>query len=483
MVAAEIIHSLFCRLDGTVPGEMAERFYRISRLEPIRAMLLRHENKAEDIQRRIAGRVKREACLAVLRELSCRCGNHFLAVKGVGYAVDLYPDPELRTYGDIDIITRPEFAGDVFDALRNIGFSAPYARDACMDQLKQEHVVLKTAGKLYPVEVELHAAAWNPVAICPEYIDLMMERAVWCPEAGAWLPDPADRVIHSLMHFWIHLRDYLLEAYIADETIPLNLRDLLDVALTEEKYNNIVTPEILAERVKQIGAERDIAGALHVYRILFPASAIGRAGIGRTGHSIVFADCGFLEERLYGISSVNDLFGSGLKKLIGLEPKEAFGRAVCDGRLKAPGIMAAVSKKENYIYADAVLHTEPAPAVNTRLKIYYLTSAEDSFAIRMVTFRLREDGIEIDSNGNPKAPEVLYWKQTAMHAWQIGVRFPADDVWLSDGIVYMDPVLEYGVITQRCIFGSRWNELARWQPICVNSTALPETDLRLCGNR
>ncbi len=466
MPAEETIRSMLQILDREFPPERAKSLYRMCKLDRIKDGCLQGTQTAETLHRIVFDRLRRESCLTVLEELCRRCDRRVLAVKGAFYATDLYPDPEWRTFGDLDLITLPEYAADVLYTLENTGFLLPYSHEDCMRQLRTEHVVLKSQGKILPLEVELHISAWNPVTVYKKYVKSLFTRAVWNADKGILIPDPADRVIHSLIHFWIHLRDYLLESYIAEESIPLNLRDLLDAALTVEKYSSDITPEIIAERTEEMSGQLDMSGALAIFRLLFPYSPLSAVKIPVQGSSVIFQECEFLAERLLHISSVTDLFSTRLQELTRFRPEDIFAEKEISGKsLESDGISVIVYLRSGNVCVNAKMCTDPVCVVGTRLKLYYVAAGENSFAIRMTVFRLTLDGVTVESNGVLSKASVLDWEQTGERQWRINVSVSADDMYSSDGLLFMNPVLEYSVITQKCIFGDRWNELARWRPI------------------
>lgn len=190
------------------------------RLEPLAARRLRERGlpvpaELVDAERRAA--VVALAAPAVLAEVRAACSGPIVVLKGPEAAAR-YPDPALRSYGDLDLLV-PD-ADEVQRALVRAGFRAIGDPRIYLGIHHLRPLRSPSTG----LHVEVHATVKWPERLAPPPLREIFARAV--PAApgvdGVLGPLPAHHAVLLAAHGWAH--------------VPLRrLRDLVDVAATAEE--------------------------------------------------------------------------------------------------------------------------------------------------------------------------------------------------------------------------------------------------------
>jgi len=417
----------------------------------------------------IINRARNSLIRNVIIDLNRRCYQKFILIKGLLYAEDLYPIPERRVFSDVDIIIKRDSFYDVYHALLDMGFKAQFPYSVSYERSKKEHIIFTASVNGFVIVVEVHMSALNPAYYYPDYVNQMFDRAMTYKDTEVLIPCVCDRIIHSFLHFCIHTRDYLLETYIAKETIAFSIRDLLDVALTEEKYPDEVNIDKINDYISRIGAEVDIGVALHVYKLLFPASDMGK----RMEHDVkcnkttIFKTSYYLIERVLNTCSISDFFFGSLLSLIELEKSLYTVNTALDGRsIQSASINGSLYKTADKLHYKALICTDPEDVTDTRAKLYYVSSKRHPI-VRMITFQTRGDGLEVSNNGDDSL--CIHAKHSIVDArhWELEVSIPLSDIRVVNNCLLVNPIMEYGIVSQNCLFGERWTDIGLWKPVLL----------------
>jgi hypothetical protein len=195
-----------------------------------------------------------------------RAGIEVTLLKGASLALDLYPQPGLRSQGDLDLLVRPEHVLRAVAAARRIGLYLPSrALPAWWYRLAHFHLKLAPADGLQR-EIELH---WHLHPLAQLYTvrlaDLLARRTrLELGGAPAWTLDPLDRLLHLVTHVVRHcplgmLERETLRAWAADPRVPLRLKWLVDVRAEVERRHAEIPPAQLARRAAEWNAEAELA--------------------------------------------------------------------------------------------------------------------------------------------------------------------------------------------------------------------------------
>ncbi|MGH7542013.1 MAG: nucleotidyltransferase family protein, partial [Gemmatimonadota bacterium] len=125
----------------------------------------------------------------------------WMVVKGPALAYTIYARPDLRDYGDLDLVVRREDFGDVLDAFEVQGYPSLVAdwdllreRGAAQVQVRMRHSI---------ADVHWHLLHWSRVreAVTID-MDALFSRRRMVDVAGRPVPtlDPVDTVLHLALH-------------------------------------------------------------------------------------------------------------------------------------------------------------------------------------------------------------------------------------------------------------------------------------------
>jgi hypothetical protein len=228
----------------------------------------------DDVRARLAERaaamraIERGFRLTLERFLvaAARDGFEVTLLKGASLALDLYPEPGLRTQGDLDLLVAERDLGAAVAAARKIGLAPPPgALPAWWYRLAHFHLKLLPADGLQR-ELELH---WHLHPSAQLYTVRRAElfrrrKRVTLAGQPAWTLDPLDRLLHLVTHLLRHCPlalvgpDELLAAA-AEPRSPLRMKWLLDLRAELERAHATFPVAELAERAAEWNAEADLA--------------------------------------------------------------------------------------------------------------------------------------------------------------------------------------------------------------------------------
>ena len=410
---------------------------------------------------------------SVLRELGQRCPKMFIAVKGVYTAEDLYPDPYVRKVRDIDILTRPKDAGKVFHALLDMGFTCQYSYDFALEEIRKEHIQFYGKEDGEDITVEVHGAELNPAGYYPAYLELLFSRSEVYRDTGVLIPGIYDRFLHSLLHFDIHLRDYLIDEYIKEVEISLNIKDLLDNALLLYKYGDLFDWQFLHNVIEEIGAEEDAAIALSVFNRIFPSDlptgfieSLHQLG----GQSRLLEKTAFLIPKILNLQDFTDLFGDRLKDFVRI-----CGRDICDeipvcrsGRMDSDAFRASLFRAGDKILLQTAVCLYPLEIEGTRFKVYVFTDDVHP-AVKVLRFTVCGEMAKVCGDNIDISSTKIHYEFSKLddYSYLLQATIPADLLKINSDIVYMNLAAEYSIGSQYCVFGSLWTEMGTWRPVIL----------------
>lgn len=215
-------------------------------------------------------------------------GVEVTLLKGASLALDLWPDPLLRSQGDVDVLVA---RGDLRRAVRaaaDAGLVEP-AGALPIWWYRAQHFHLKLEP-LFPMlkEVELHWRLHHPSLLVAVRHEALVARRVAVEHAGrgAFALDPLDRYLHLATHLashWVSPPDDPARALATDGAQPpaVRLKWLVDLAaeaerLADEGLRDERGSDALLERAREWGAERELALAAGALDALGMLDAGGR---------------------------------------------------------------------------------------------------------------------------------------------------------------------------------------------------------------
>ena len=471
----KVIRDMFSRFREQFPTEEIEDIHRYCFISHM-AMDYDPEShfpQAEIARYRLARLVYRhnlQVYREVCEELDRQFHHRFMVVKGLVQACDLYPHPEQRQVSDIDLLVRPQDAEELFAVLDSMGFDCQFDREYRRIHILKDHVYFLKKVKNVEVKIEVHASAFNPVSHYPTYLEKLFERAVTFQDADFLVPGLYDRVIYAMLHFAIHLSDSWLEVMTGSWKTRFPLKELLDTALLIDKYGASFDTETLAAYVREIAACTDFAAAWKLFALVFPEYADERLtepAVLPPDETLIFTNTRFMVDMLRDCDSARSLFGHGLEVQLQSCADRIFRQTEpVDGHAIRTGDFDAVVRLNgDTLEVHCDFHTDRAPAAQTRCKLYYLSNSIPVFA--MIRLEPKPDGLDIKTIG--AAPAVLWARHEMVdeHRWTLDFAIPAGNIRMADGCAYLNLLQEYSILTQLCLFGSRWTELNAWQPVRI----------------
>ena len=134
-------------------------------------------------------------------------GVPVLALKGAALNLTVYPGPEDRPMDDLDLLVRPEMAGQAIQVLESVGCrpGEPLVREDFFPRFHYEREF--RTGIIHPVKIDLHVRPFRPLrysrTVPPDAL-WSRAKAVACGRARILIPGPADMLIHLAAHGAIH---------------------------------------------------------------------------------------------------------------------------------------------------------------------------------------------------------------------------------------------------------------------------------------
>jgi hypothetical protein len=212
-----------------------------------------------------------------LAEAMVRRGVVPLLYKGLDFDALCYPPDVRRSFNDIDLIVRPEYAETAAAALYAEDYDLPPGNPP-LDYYRRFHlhaILLDRERRRLPVE--LHWALESPHAAAPDVMPLVFEKARNDPALGGVLrPDPVDSLALMAIHLEKHLglsaslptREARLESVIEAH----GLLWLLDVVLWMRACIDAVDSQAVQARMRELAAEGPLVTSLRLALDLDPSA-------------------------------------------------------------------------------------------------------------------------------------------------------------------------------------------------------------------
>jgi len=171
-------------------------------------------------------------------ELTDKNNINLIFMKGIFYAADLYENYNYRFTSDLDVLTRKEDLNKLDECLRDIGYI--YKGDVnLIGQSEKGHLkYTKPMGVFGKLLIEVHTSVCNPAKYYTEYTQKIFDNACRqeCLNLYPTLEGAQDRIIHSCLHFFMHLKE--LYSYKLLKLSPrIKWQTLFDIVLMVNKYN------------------------------------------------------------------------------------------------------------------------------------------------------------------------------------------------------------------------------------------------------
>ena len=191
-------------------------------------------------------------------------------LKGASLAIDVYPEPGLRSQGDVDVMVRPR------DVPRFVAAAAGYGLVPGTGQfpdwwyrLTHFHLKLRPSNQFLR-ELELHWRLQSPSLLLTPGEGLWDRlQTVSIEGRPALVLDPLDRLLHLATHLESHWgalsfapgREVLLDVLVGDHS-PVRMKWVLDVAAVVEDLHARVSVSALVTRAQSWGATHQLARVL-----------------------------------------------------------------------------------------------------------------------------------------------------------------------------------------------------------------------------
>lgn len=189
--------------------------------------------------------LQRQAVLRRLARALDAAGVPFVVLKGAALAHLAYPDPSLRSMGDIDLWTQPEHLDAAARTVLGAGMHYPerlQSRMSAADRLEERSTrVFESEGG--DVVLELHGVVQSMVTAAPGWSETAWARSVPRDLGGvrARVPHSEDMLTHLAVHCSAHHR------------FEMGLRPLLDIALWLEATAPECDAAALADQWRRYG--------------------------------------------------------------------------------------------------------------------------------------------------------------------------------------------------------------------------------------
>ena len=464
----DVVSSMFSHLSSIFPECELYHILSISNLYHVYNEF--YDTAGDQHRKDIITRLRNALYRQVLTSLNQSCHHQFLLIKGLLFADDLYPAAEWRDFGDVDIIVKPENYPSIHEALIKLGFRSQFSTDECISRIKLEHIIYSKMTKGIPLVIEVHASALNPTYYYTTYISNLFNRSSPYKDTDILVPCYYDRIIHMLLHFCVHLRDYILESYIAYETMRFNARDLLDIALTIDKYSDRFSFSTLKQYITEINAEVDTSVSWSVFHLLFPNVTLYDYFSSSTANSNsqIFNTAAYLPKRIASAPDISYLYGKKLQSYFSLLLSYMFEASLplSGHRVSSTAITFSLHQNKDKLSLYAIIKTDPVSVITSRVKLYYLSSLTYP-SVRVISLSVTECGIEIKQNGKEIPVIIDNYTISSTNSWSISLSLPLSDFQVHNNCIYINPILEYSIVTQICLFGERWTDIGLWRPIRI----------------
>ncbi len=198
-----------------------------------------------------------------------------ILLKGSSLALDLYPDPSLRTQGDIDLLLDPSELERALRAGCAAGLiEGPEALPGWWYRWVHFHRKLLPSAALLR-EVEVHWALHHPSLLHTVRGRALSSRSQAVRVFGfpARTLEPMDRFLHLVTHLGSHARGTVgpperttLRAVLSALGSPLRFKWIVDVHGEWEQRSDAWSARALVERIREWNAERQVAEVLALVR-------------------------------------------------------------------------------------------------------------------------------------------------------------------------------------------------------------------------
>jgi len=138
-----------------------------------------------------------QQCREVLSALS-QAGLRPMLVKGAAIARH-YPRPELRPYGDIDVLLPQDQVARARDVLAELGYRAGQPSDAWLEE-QHFHLPAMRMNTGYTVELHWRLSKPGEARCLPVGEVWTRARQIVLCDVSAWAMDPVDEVLHVCRH-------------------------------------------------------------------------------------------------------------------------------------------------------------------------------------------------------------------------------------------------------------------------------------------
>ncbi|MBE3577678.1 MAG: nucleotidyltransferase family protein [Limnochordales bacterium] len=206
--------------------------------------------------------------VGAVADILSRAGCHWVLLKGAGFAATAYPEPWLRTCGDIDVLVAADELELVHEALVQQGFRQDQeydiralARKVRAGRARLQHFppyFRPTGDSILPrITVEVHhrlTAAGEPYGLPADEI---LSRAILLqtPEASLWIPSPEMNLLVAVTHAYRHARS--LNEIVQGEDFRLGR--FVDVVQLLRHYGHCLNGEEVLRVAQRNGLETALA--------------------------------------------------------------------------------------------------------------------------------------------------------------------------------------------------------------------------------
>lgn len=191
-------------------------------------------------------------------------------MKGMFWAVDLYPNYNYRLSCDLDILTLEENLQCLDEILREVGYSCEIYMDSLVERSRKYHIrYIKNIFNFGELLIEVHTNVFNPAKFYRGYTKWVMKSRETVNLLGvhAQIENAQDRIIHSCLHFCCHLIE-MYDNRLLNLKSTLKWKSLIDMALLINKYG--ININYLLDVVKNFQCGQDIYLPLKIVNSIIP---------------------------------------------------------------------------------------------------------------------------------------------------------------------------------------------------------------------
>lgn len=188
-------------------------------------------------------------------------------MKGIFLATDLYEKIEKRPSHDIDVIIKLEEFSMYYKIMKELGYTYKFYRkdrDAYEDhyhELKERHLGYYKEMNSTVVNIELHSAIMGATTLFLNTVDEFINSAVKKDFLGLtpYVLDTEHNLIQLALHFYKHLNKEYFHNMIFGREYSVNLSNIHDIALLQNKYQDQIDENKLLQIAKDMKVVRYIS--------------------------------------------------------------------------------------------------------------------------------------------------------------------------------------------------------------------------------